>query len=108
VTPYESDSRNPGLAAERTDLAWSRSGLALLTCGALIFRGLRRAPISHSNTTVGVIVLVLGALTTFLGAWHTHAVERRSGRRTNFRDLAPIALGVAAVGFAAFIVALVA
>jgi uncharacterized membrane protein YidH (DUF202 family) len=107
VTPYEGDARVPGLVAERTDLAWSRSGLALLACGTLILRGISRTPIEHGNAAVGVTVLVLGALTAFLGAWHTRAVGRRHDRLTNWHDLAPIAFGVAGIGVAAFVVALV-
>ena len=36
----ESPSVGPGLAAERTELAWGRNSLALLGCGAAVAKGL--------------------------------------------------------------------
>ena len=101
------DGREPGLAAERTDLAWHRSGLSIVGCGAVILRGIGRSPLPTPNVAVGVYVLVLGAATSFLGVWHSRRMRHRRGRRSTTRDLAPIAFGVACVGVAAFIVAAV-
>jgi uncharacterized membrane protein YidH (DUF202 family) len=95
------------LAAERTDLSWSRSGLSLLGCGVLILRGIGRPPLSTGNVAVGVYVLLLGTIVMFLGAWRARMSHRRRGRRTTTSDLAPISLGVAFVGLAAFVVAAV-
>jgi uncharacterized membrane protein YidH (DUF202 family) len=98
------DGRDTTFAAERTDLAWSRSGLSLLGCGALILRGLGRPPLTRGNIAVGVTVLLLGACTAFLGGWHSRRARRRRSRPTMIADLAPIALGVSFIGLAAFIV----
>jgi uncharacterized membrane protein YidH (DUF202 family) len=98
------DGRDPSLAAERTDLAWSRSGLSLLGSGALILRGLGRPPLSTGNVAVGIYVLLLGTLTAFLGTWHRRHTRRRRGQLTTVGDLAPIALGVSFIGVAAFVV----
>jgi uncharacterized membrane protein YidH (DUF202 family) len=106
VIGYYPESRDPGLAAERTDLAWSRSGLSLLACGAAILRGINRPPLTSANVAIGVCVLILGAITSFLGAWHAHRSRRRGARRTSTADLMPIASGIAAVGVAALILGL--
>jgi uncharacterized membrane protein YidH (DUF202 family) len=102
VTNRNPEGREVVLAAERTDLSWYRSGLALLGCGALILRGL--SGVTTRNVAVGVLVLLLGATVAFLGAWHVRHVRTRGTRATTLADLAPIALGVACVGLAAFIV----
>jgi uncharacterized membrane protein YidH (DUF202 family) len=104
LTGADPDGREAIVAAERTDLAWHRSGLTLLGCGALILRGIRR-PLSTGNTAAGVYVLLLGAIVTFLGAWYARRSRQRMGERTTTADLVPISLGVAFIGVAAFVVA---
>jgi len=93
----------PTLDAERTDLAWNRSSLSLIACGAAILRGLGRQPLVRANVAVGVCVIVLGGLTWLLEAWGVQQVRRRGARRATAADLRPITLGVAAVGVAAFV-----
>jgi uncharacterized membrane protein YidH (DUF202 family) len=104
VTDYDADARDPGLAAERTDLAWDRSGLSLLACGALILRGLGQESRPTSNVALGTLVLALGVLTWLLGTWHTTHARHRGGRPTTLRDLAPVSIGVALIGVSAFVV----
>ena len=53
------DAMDPGLAAERTDIAWSRSALALVTCVAAV---LRRVPNMSRATGVALVVTVLAML----------------------------------------------
>jgi uncharacterized membrane protein YidH (DUF202 family) len=105
MTRYEGDSRDPGLAAERTDLAWNRSGLSLLACGTAILRGIGRIPLVKGSAAVGVSVLVLGAAAWALGGWHAWRSKRRRDRATTAADLLPVAMGVAALGLAAFALA---
>jgi uncharacterized membrane protein YidH (DUF202 family) len=105
VTAFDPDSRDPGLAAERTDLAWNRSGLALLACGAAIMRGLADTPLTHGNLAVGGCILTLGILTWALGTWHAYRRRARGAGQTTTSDLLPITIGVAAVGVAAFVLA---
>ncbi len=105
MSHFDADSRDPGLAAERTDLAWNRSGLSLLACGAVIMRGIARPPLTTGDVAVGASVLALGAVTWALGSWRVHRSRARGSRRTTAADLLPIALGVAAVGVAAFVLA---
>jgi uncharacterized membrane protein YidH (DUF202 family) len=103
VSHYDADSRDPGLAAERTDLAWDRSGLSLIACGAVIIRGLAGTPVSRGNLAVGASILALGIVTWALGSWHLAQARARGQRRTTAMDLLPISLGVTAVGLAAFV-----
>jgi uncharacterized membrane protein YidH (DUF202 family) len=104
-----SDGVMPGMAAERTDLAWSRSGVALLACGVVVLKGLPAVHDVRARPVVGVVILALGALTWGLGHWN--ARQRRSlatgvRRVARWRDLAPTALGTAGVGLAALFLAL--
>ena len=90
-----------GMAAERTDLAWSRSGLALGACGLIVLRGLPSVTGHPSRPVVGAIILVLGAATWALGYWNAHQRRPSGGRPrpvATRRDLAPAAYGTAAVG----------
>jgi uncharacterized membrane protein YidH (DUF202 family) len=102
---YNPEGRAPGLAAERTDLAWSRSSLSLLACGAAIVRGIGRVPLTRGNTAVGVCVLSLGAATWVLGGWHALRSRRRGARPTTAADLVPTSLGVIVIGVLAFVIA---
>jgi uncharacterized membrane protein YidH (DUF202 family) len=108
MTAFDPDSRHPGLAAERTDLAWNRSGLSLLACGAVVMRGLADTPLTRRDVAVGGCILALGVLTWALGSWHTHRRRTRGANRTAAADLLPITVGVAFVGVAAFVLAAVA
>ncbi len=94
---------HPGLAAERTDLAWSRSGLALGVCGLIVLRGLPSVTGNPSRPILGALILLLGAATWTLGYWSSRQRRARPGSPrpvATWRDLAPVALGTAAVGVA--------
>jgi uncharacterized membrane protein YidH (DUF202 family) len=98
-----------GLAAERTDLAWSRSGLALGACGLILLRGLPSITGSPSRPMVGAALLALGAATWALGYWSAHQRRPSAGRPrpvATWRDLAPAAFGTATVGTLGLVVAL--
>jgi uncharacterized membrane protein YidH (DUF202 family) len=103
VNAFDADGRDRLSDAERTDLAWNRSGLALLACGALVIRGLARPGLPKRDVAVGVCILCFGALTWMLGAWHARRALKRGTRPTVMRDLLPISLGVALVGIGAFV-----
>jgi uncharacterized membrane protein YidH (DUF202 family) len=101
-------SPRPGFAAERTDLAWSRSGLALFACGIAVAKGLRFPVAEPAHVVAGVAIFVLGGFTWFIGQWQARR-RRRDGHDREvaaFGDLAPVAYGTAAVGAAAFVLAL--
>ena len=95
-----------GMAAERTDLAWSRSGLALGACGVVVLKGLPTVTGSGREPLMGAAILVLGGVTWALGRWSAHRRRPRPGRRrrtATWADLAPASFGTAAVGAAALV-----
>jgi uncharacterized membrane protein YidH (DUF202 family) len=99
----EPDSRDPALAAERTDLAWNRSALSLLACGALVLRGYGRSPRISASLTAGACILALGSIVVALGLWRAHRRARRGPRPAVAADLLPLSVGVAIVGAGAFV-----
>lgn len=100
------DDPESGLASERTDLAWNRSGLALLACGAAVLKGFPPADFSARHV-VGAVILLLGGFTWAMGAYEARRRSRPGlERATAVRgDLLPVAIGTAGVGVAAFVLA---
>ena len=96
-----------GRAAERTELAWSRSALSLLACGAATAKGIPKVTDGHPVT--GVVLLVLGGVVWLAGIplARARAAATRRGERpsASLRDLAPVACGTAVVGIAAIVIA---
>jgi uncharacterized membrane protein YidH (DUF202 family) len=97
---------DPGLAAERTDLAWNRGGLALLACGAAVARGFPPAGFSARHV-VGIVILVLGRFTWAMGAYEARRRSRALPERpvATRRDLLPVVVGTTGVGLAVFVLA---
>ncbi len=94
---------HPGMAAERTDLAWSRSGLALGACGLVVLKGLPTVTGAGGQPLLGAIILLLGGVTWGLGRWSAQRRRPSAGqprRVATWADLAPAAFGTAAVGIA--------
>ncbi len=86
-------------------MAWSRSGLSLLVCGAFVLRGLIGVPSIAPSSVAGGLILALGIATTMMGAWYGRRRRRRGQAVATPRDLLPVSAGVALVGMAAVIVA---
>ena len=107
MSPYEADSRDPGLASERTDLAWDRSGLSLIACGAVVIRGLANTPVTRGHLAVGACIVGLGVVAWALGWWRLARARGRGQRRTTSGDLLPVSVGVAAIGVAALVLCIV-
>lgn len=99
--------RDKGLAAERTELAWGRSALSLLACGAAVAKGVPNVNGSQGRLWVGVAILVFGGLVWLAGVPLAAARKRLDGPRApaRYRELAPLALGTAFVGMAGLTVA---
>jgi uncharacterized membrane protein YidH (DUF202 family) len=96
------------LADERTDMAWNRSGLAILGCGLVVMRGLTLQGIPPADVAVGAVILGLGVVSYVLAGWHARRRLRDGAPVTPARpaDLAPVAVGVAVIGVAAFVLGL--
>ena len=62
--PAEDDE---ALAAERTELAWGRSALALIVCGLAVARGFPKVTGADAHPLAGAIVLAAGALAWLAG-----------------------------------------
>lgn len=98
-----------GMAAERTDLAWSRSGLALGACGVVVLRGFPAVTGAGSQPLIGGVILLLGGITWGLGRWSAHRRRPRAGQPrqvASWADLSPAAYGTAAVGVAGLVLTL--
>lgn len=105
MTTMDPDAVQPGFAGERTDLAWDRSGLALLGIGLVIVRDLAlRAPPGR-DVAAALVVLASGTFVAGLGEWHRRRRAVRPGAAAA-ADVAPLAWGVALVAVAAFVVGL--
>ena len=102
--------RDAGLAAERTELAWGRSTLALMACGAAIAKGLPVLTGGTGHPLAGALILGFGGLVWLAGVPYARARARASHTGTRHRatalELAPLAFGTAAVGIAGLAVAL--
>ena len=59
-TANEGMGEVPGLARERTELAWSRSGLAVAVTIAIILR--RLWPLSGDKAVVALVIISIGAI----------------------------------------------
>jgi uncharacterized membrane protein YidH (DUF202 family) len=105
----EYEGPDAGMAAERTDLAWSRSGLSLGVCGLIVLKGLPSVTEESSRPLAGAALLVLGGITWALGYWSAHHRRPTAGRPralATWADLAPAAFGTAAVGVVGLMVVL--
>ena len=95
-----------GRAAERTELAWSRSALSLLACGAATAKGIPTVTDGHPIT--GLVLLLLGGVVWLSGVplarERANATQRGGRPRAQMRDLAPVAFGTAVVGIAAMVI----
>lgn len=80
ATPPAARRHDPegGLAGERTDLAWNRSGIAVLTAVAVLLR--RVWPLDRSEHVLALVLVTVGA-----GAWSLGLLAARSLARTTHR-----------------------
>jgi uncharacterized membrane protein YidH (DUF202 family) len=107
VSAIDPDSRDPGLAAERTDLAWNRSGLALLATGAVLLKGLGRPVVIDRNLAVGACTMAFGFVVAALGPWRARRRRLAGGHPATAGDLLPVSVGVSVVGVGAFLLGLI-
>ena len=97
--PEDMEDIDPGLARERTVLAWSRTGLSFLALGAVLVR---------VDPLAGLTVLALGGVVWLLGYFHHRSmwVAARPARwLTRPRTLRLIAVGTALVALVSLTIA---
>ena len=88
--------------AERTTLAWQRSGLSFVVTGFAMVRGIHG--LIPSRPAAGSVVLALGLAVWALFTWT--AYRRGAGalfavpRPARVGDIVPLAIGTAALGLA--------
>ena len=63
-------ARDAGLAAERTDIAWARSGLAIVTCLAAV---LRRVPSMRADERYGLLAVLAVGVVSILVVTRRHS-----------------------------------
>jgi uncharacterized membrane protein YidH (DUF202 family) len=99
-TPLEDmEDIDPGMARERTVLAWSRTGLSFLALGGVLVR---------VDPLAGLTVLALGGVVWLLGYFHHRsmwAAARPARWLTRPRTLRLIAVGTASVALVALVIA---
>jgi uncharacterized membrane protein YidH (DUF202 family) len=105
VTPT---SRRVRSADERTDLAWNRSGLAIIACGLIVARGLTLNGFERRDVAVGAVILGMGMVSYLLAGWHARRrlAPGRAQRPARTADILPLAMGVTTIGVAAFVLGL--
>jgi uncharacterized membrane protein YidH (DUF202 family) len=89
---------DPGLARERTVLAWSRTGLSFLALGGILMR---------VDPLAGLTVLALGGVVWVLGYFHHRSMWTTVGATrwlTRPRALRLIAMGTAVVALVSLVI----
>ena len=85
---------DPGMATERTALAWSRSAISLAAAGALLIR-------LSFETAVPEIGLAIGGADVLIAAWLWFRADPRRQSRARLLRLVTLATVVTAVAAAA-------
>ena len=93
-------ARDLGLASERTELAWNRSGLAVL--GAVVILVRRLWPLEGTTTSVVLLVTAAGAVTWAVGMMRARRAPGPPGGfgRVHAKTLTVGTLLLAAAAFA--------
>jgi uncharacterized membrane protein YidH (DUF202 family) len=103
------DGPDPGLAAERTTLAWRRNGVSIVAAGLAIARGIPIGQGMEGRPVLGLAVLALGLATFVVGARQAARRARHIGlgRPTaELADLWPVSVSTTLVAAAAAVMAL--
>lgn len=101
-------SLEPGLAAERTTLAWRRNGISIVAAGLAIAKGIPVGAGVDGRPVIGLAVLALGIATFAVGA---RQAARRAGHvglgrpTVELADLWPVTAATALVAVAAAVMA---
>ena len=103
---YEGGASHSGLARERTELAWSRSGLSVAVTVAVTLR--RLWPLTGDKEVVALVLIAVGAVIWVLGMQfgrrRRHGPE--AGGAVTASTLQMLTIGTLILAAAAFIVGL--
>lgn len=102
------DEETPGLAGERTDLAWSRSGLAVVTCAGALLKRILTEFDSISARLAVFGLLIAGGLAWIAALGHARSVARSTIEGRLLADahvLRVTANGTSALALAAIVLA---
>ncbi|HEX5615794.1 MAG TPA: DUF202 domain-containing protein [Acidimicrobiia bacterium] len=103
------DEETPGLAGERTDMAWSRSGLALLVAVGAVLR-LVFLPDDADAPTIVFALVAAGAIAWFVAMLHARTISRHTIEGRPIADparLRSLAYGTTAFALGALVLAAV-
>jgi uncharacterized membrane protein YidH (DUF202 family) len=89
------EDTQPGLAKERTDMAWTRTAISFAATGAAILK---------NHAVAGAIVLALGVVTW----WIRRLFVTPGGEQSRERRLLLVTVAVTAVGVVALVISLTA
>ncbi len=100
---------DPGLAADRTTLAWRRSGIAVMAIGLAVVRGVPTIESLPGRPAVGLAIVALGALSFLVSS--RQAVRRAAHAGTlrpvaRLADLWPVTAATMATAVGAIVVVL--
>jgi uncharacterized membrane protein YidH (DUF202 family) len=101
---YEGDASHPGLARERTELAWSRSGLSVAVTVAVTLR--RLWPLTGDKEVVALILIAVGAVIWVLGMQFGRRRRLGPEAAVTASTLQMLTIGTLILAAAAFIVGL--
>jgi uncharacterized membrane protein YidH (DUF202 family) len=94
------DEREASLFRERTDLAWNRSGLAVVVAAAVLLR--RLWPLQGTRQVVAVICISIGATCWALAVvWGRHSAQRAGALRQPLSERRARAMTASTLAFAA-------
>lgn len=100
--------RDKGLAPERTSLAWDRSSLSLLACGAAVLKGVPNLPHPSGRPIVGGVILALAAAAALVGVRAQRGRVPHGGGVIDRRVVRQVAFANAVIGLAALMLATLA
>ena len=80
----------------------------MVGCGLIVMRGLTLQGLPRRDVAVGAVILGLGVFSYLLAGWHARERLRddRIEQAARASDLWPVAVGVAVIGVAAFVLGL--
>jgi Domain of unknown function (DUF202) len=105
---YEGGPRDPGLARERTELAWSRSGLSVAVTIAVTLR--RLWPLTGGKAVVALALIAVGAVIWVLGMQlgrRKGLSAEAGGAATPLTTYRMVTIGTLLLAAAAFVVGLI-